>query len=254
MNLSLCILAPSPHHEQAARDLANSLQLPFAHRCNTTFALELTEHHLQLVECDTRLAIHVDFIEGALAHRQKYGGGKQQPLPKAAGMKQGQPAPSVLDLTAGLAKDAFILASLGCSVTMVERSPIVAALVQDAIQRASHEPTFKPILQRGFRLVNANALDYLKTIAETERPDTIYLDPMYPERHKSALVKKNMQLLQKLLGPDEDSADVLTAALHVAKKRVVIKRPKGAEEISQYKPAFCVESKNTRYDVYLPAT
>jgi len=196
-------------------------------------------------------AIHVDFIGGSLAHRRKYGGGRGQAIARAIGLKPGTAPPRVLDATAGLGKDAFVLACLGCPVTLLERSPVVALLVADAIDRAREEDDFSRILATGFRLLNGNAVDYLRTLGDAQRPEVIYLDPMYPERKKSAQVKKNMQLLQKLLGQDDDTEQLLSAALACATKRVVVKRPKGADSIGEVKPTTCIESKKTRYDVYV---
>ncbi|MDQ1362821.1 MAG: rRNA (guanine1516-N2)-methyltransferase [Pseudomonadota bacterium] len=213
--------------------------------------LNFTSSFLEIRDLQQNIAIHIDFVSGSLAHRREYGGGRNQPLARAVGIKPGF-TPSVLDATAGLAKDAFVLATLRCPVIMIERSPFVAALIHDAMQRAAQDETFAPLLQNGFQLVNANAIDYLSTPNEQKKPDVIYLDPMYPEKQKSALVKKNMQILQKLLGQDEDTEQLLAAARHCAKKRVVVKRPKGAGFIGHIKPAFDVASKNTRYDVYLP--
>ena len=237
----------------AAKALANTLGLTCANLndAGNDLVLNLTPAYLEMRDLECNVAIHVDFIEGALAHRRLYGGGKNQPLARAIGMKPGV-TPRVIDATAGMAKDAFVLATLGCPLRMIERSPFVAALITDAITRASPDENFSPLLSSGFELMNANAIEYLPTLSAAEKPDVIYLDPMYPEKQKSALVKKNMQILQKLLGQDDDSEQLLKTARHCASKRVVVKRPKGAEWIANLKPAFEITSKNTRYDVYLP--
>jgi 16S rRNA (guanine1516-N2)-methyltransferase len=239
-------------HSVAAA-LAKKLKLKCAamNNAGSELVLNFTPDYLEIRDLKHNVAIHIDFIAGALAHRRQYGGGKNQPLGKAVGLKPGF-TPSVLDATAGLAKDAFVLATLGCPIIMIERSPFVAALIQDAIERAGTDESFIPILKNGFELHNSNAIEYIASLGEDKKPDVIYLDPMYPEKQKSALVKKNMQILQKLLGHDEDTEQLLLAARQGAKKRVVVKRPKGAEFIGAIKPAFDVASKNTRYDVYLP--
>ena len=87
-------------------------------------------------------------------------------------------------------------------------------------------------------------------LTDTTAPDVIYIDPMYPDRKKSALVKKDMQILQRLHGKDENTAELLDSALKFAKKRVVVKRPVQAETLSQKKPNTCIKSKKTRYDIY----
>ena len=167
------------------------------------------------------------------------------------GLKSGV-TPSVLDTTAGLAGDAFVLATLGCPVTLVERSPIIFALIEDAIERASLNEKFQPILEQGFHAFNCDANDYItdQITSSAEAPDVIYIDPMYPDRKKSALVKKDMQILQRLHGSDDNAAELLDNALKFARKRVVVKRPLHAETVDTKVPSTCVKSKKTRYDIY----
>jgi 16S rRNA (guanine1516-N2)-methyltransferase len=215
---------------------------------DSALGLNFTPHFIELIDLENHTSIHVDFLSGSTAHRQQYGGGKGQAIAKAIGLKTAKSLPTVLDATAGLAKDAFVIASLGCPVIMVEQSPIIAKLVQDGIERAIHDENFSLVVENGFKLIQQNSIEYLKSLSEL--PDVIYLDPMYPDRKKSALVKKNMQILQKLLGVDQETDKLLEVALQHAKNRVVVKRPKGAEQISNQKPNTTIESKKTRYDVY----
>jgi len=192
--------------------------------------------------------VHIDFVHGKLGHRRQFGGGRGQALTKAIGMKHGI-NPSVVDATAGLGRDAFILASLGAQVTMIERSPILAALLDNGLQRLTAEPELSNIAP--LQLVRANAIEWLQQQAETNtRPEVVYLDPMYPHRSKSALVKKEMRALRALVGDDEDAGLLLQAARQCALKRVVVKRPKGAPLVGDGKPSGHVQSKNTRYDIY----
>jgi len=222
------------------------------HKAHSELSLNFTEMQLELLDLKTKMNLSVDFIGGSLGHRKKYGGGKGQTIAKAVGIKQGKAIPTVLDATAGLGKDSYVLACLGCPVTLIERSPIVAALLKDGIERGSLNIEFSHIIDNGFTLHNVDALDYILAIEDEQKPDVIYLDPMYPEKKKSAAVKKNMQMLQKLLGHDLNTDAVLLAALQKAKKRVVVKRPKGAAQLAIGRaPTLCYESKGTRYDVYI---
>ncbi|HEC20335.1 MAG TPA: hypothetical protein ENI97_13475 [Gammaproteobacteria bacterium] len=194
--------------------------------------------------------VYIDFVHGKAAHRRQFGGGRGQALPRALGLKQGV-NPSVVDATAGLGRDAFVLASLGARVTMIERSPILAALLEDGLRRLAAEPELTDIARSHLQLVQDNAIDWLQRQAKTdERPEVVYLDPMYPQRSKSALVKKEMRALRALVGDDEDAGVLLQAARHSAAKRVVVKRPKGAPFLAGEKPNGNVQSKNTRYDIY----
>lgn len=196
--------------------------------------------------------VHIDFVHGKLGHRRQFGGGRGQALAKAIGMKQGN-NPTIVDATAGLGRDAFILSSLGAQVTMIERSPILAALLEDGLQRLAAEPELSSIAGQQLQLIQANAIEWLQQQANehtANRPEVVYLDPMYPHRNKSALVKKEMRALRVLVGDDEDAGLLLQAARQCALKRVVVKRPKGAPFVDDSKPSGNVQSKNTRYDIY----
>lgn len=203
-------------------------------------------------------AINVDFVGGKQGHRRQFGGGRGQPLARAIGLKGGE-NPSVVDATAGLGRDAFVLANLGATVTLIERSPILSLLLKDGLDRLTKDPSLDFNVNTRMQLVNTDAIEWLEQhCAETEKPDVVYLDPMYPHRTKSALVKKEMRVLRDLVGDDDDTDRLLHAALHCAKKRVVVKRPKTAPALEGsilkgLKPSGSVESKNTRYDIYSPA-
>lgn len=220
----------------------------------TSVYLNYTDNYVELCDREKNISIHIDFLSGDLAHRQQFGGGRGQSIAKAIGLKQGTKPPTVIDATAGLAKDAYVLACLGCPVTLLERSPLIVELIKDAIKRAEEDKHFQTILKTGFNVIAGSSIEYLTTLLVQKNavfPDVIYLDPMYPHRKKSASVKKNMQILQKLLGQDDDTQELLNIALKIAKKRVVVKRPKGAENLTNIKPTYLVESKKTRYDVYI---
>ena len=253
MKKHLSISYTADHLQNRALALARQLGLDCVAASDivSPLQLRLTDEFIELRDNQTHSAIHVDFIAGSLAHRKQHGGGRGQAIAKAIGLKPGTTPPEILDATAGLGKDAFVLACLGCPITLIERSPIVTTLVADAITRAEADADFQILLEQGFRLIQANATNYLQQLDNASRPDVVYLDPMYPEKKKSALVKKNMQILQKLLGQDEDTDELLSAALNCARKRVVVKRPKGATTIAGTKPTMAIASKKTRYDVYV---
>ncbi|MEE9354430.1 MAG: class I SAM-dependent methyltransferase, partial [Methylococcaceae bacterium] len=208
---------------------------------------------VELYDNALKTNISIDFIKGANAHRQQFGGGRGQAIAKAIGLKSGV-TPEVLDVTAGLGGDAFVLATLGCKLTLIERSPIVACLLEDAIERASLNNDFQHILQQGFKLIHTDANAYLRDIDSHNVeacPDVIYIDPMYPDRKKSALVKKDMQILQRLHLQNDEPAELLENAMLVANKRVVVKRPVQAEPLNERAISTSIKSKKTRYDVYV---
>ncbi len=198
---------------------------------------------------DSGNPLWVDFIGGKMGHRRRFGGGRNQPLTRAMGLK-GSANPFIVDATAGLGRDGFVLASLGARVTLLERSPVMAALLADGLDRARQHDEIRLIVDKHLQLVNIDARQWLQQCPAQERPDVVYLDPMYPHRSKSALVKKEMRALRAMVGDDGDAPALLAAALDCAKKRVVVKRPRGAPLLAGPKPSGDIASKNTRYDLY----
>lgn len=197
--------------------------------------------------------VRAEFTAGAVDHRRKFGGGKGQMIAKAVGVKAGV-YPRVLDVTAGLGKDAFVLATLGCHVQMLERSPVVHCLLQDGLARAlnyaaSEDRELQLTLER-LQLLATDSREYLASLNESERPGVIYLDPMFPEREKSADVKKEMRAFHDLVGRDDDAGELLELALLNAIYRVVVKRPRKASFVGGKAPSYQLEGKSSRYDIY----
>ena len=213
------------------------------------FALQVTDDGLQLQQLgdDAPGAVRVDFVEGAVAHRRLFGGGTGQMIAKAVGIQPGI-RPRVLDATAGLGKDAFVLASLGCEMSLIERQPIIAALLEDGLSRGRHDRDVGSIIGQ-MRLLTGNSIELIRDW-HGEAPQVIYLDPMFPHREKTALVKKEMRLFRPLVGDDMDAPALLEAALALATHRVVVKRPRKAPCIYGPKPGYALDGKSSRYDIY----
>lgn len=216
------------------------------------FLLQLTGQRLQLIKLDEPKlgAVYVDFVEGAVAHRRKFGGGRGQQIAKAVGLKSGA-NPTVLDATAGLGRDAFVLASLGCKVTMFERSPVVAALLDDGLKRARQDASIGHWVSERLHLQHHNSVEQLEQL--TASHDVVYLDPMFPHRKKSAQIKKEMRVFQSLIGSDDDADKLMPLALNAATKRVVVKRPGYAGFLNSQTPSMQLSSKANRFDVYVKA-
>ncbi len=247
----IAVMAEHPHLLPSAQALADKLKLKMLHQ-------PTEEYHAYLIVGQEGLALklggeskmkalRVDFLKGALAHRCQYGGGKSQLIAKAIGLKKGAP-PRVLDVTAGLGRDAYVLAHLGCHVQLLERSPIIAALLEDGLLRAT---TAGNVAALNLNFIQTDALQYLPRLKETQKPEVIYIDPMFSPENNSALVKKEMRVLRAVVGEDEDSAQLLELALNTASKRVVVKRARLAACLNEIKPSFQVIGKSTRFDVYL---
>ena len=246
----ITIFPDSPEQSDKAQELARRLSLDVSStRTNDKLQLLISEANIAVTAPGLGNPIWIDFTQGKNAHRRQFGGGRGQALAKAVGLKKGA-TPTILDATAGYGRDAYVLATLGCQITLIERNPILATLLEDAIRRAQADPETQEVALH-MQLIHHNTTDYLTQLSPEHYPDVIYIDPMYPNRQKAALVKKEMQLLHQLIGPDTDSSELLKTARKIARKRVVIKRPKSATIIDQQKPNTAVESKNTRYDIYV---
>jgi len=194
--------------------------------------------------------IRVNFTSPTMTYRLKHGGGRSQALARAVGLKKGW-EPTVIDATAGLGRDGFILAYLGCHVHMLERSQILAVLLEDGLQRAEQSEQIAAIIKKRLLFNQTDSKIFLQKLEQENYPDVIYLDPMYPERTKSSLVKKEMRILRKLAGEDQDAAGLLSIALDCARNRVVVKRPRQAQTLTSMKPSHQITGKTSRFDVYL---
>ena len=241
------VAALSPECADAARDWAQRLGLPFGGGGRIQLQIGADGLRLASTVPGAPGAIRADFVGGVAAYRRRSGGGSRQMIARAAGLRAGE-RPFVLDATAGLGRDAFVLAGLGCEVALIERHPLIAALLEDGLRRARADPATAPIAAR-MRLHVGNALVSMQNW-RGEAPQLIYLDPMFPAREKRALVKKEMRAFRSLVGNDDDAPALLAAALSLASHRVVVKRPRQAPVLGGLAPGYALEGKSSRFDVY----
>lgn len=191
--------------------------------------------------------LRVDFVSGAVAHRLRFGGGRGQALAKAMGLRAGK-TPMIVDATAGLGRDAFILASLGAQVVLIERSEKMHSLLVEGMDRAVQEGgVFRDIIGR-MTLLQGDARDLLPELSG----EAILIDPMHPPRKNSALVKRELRQVREIVGTDDDAADLVRVALKTARNRVVLKWPAKADPIKGIQPcSHQIIGKSTRYDVFM---
>ena len=243
-----------PERVTVATELARTLDLPLVHDGAEAYPLLLvvTDERLELLQVDsTDGPVHCEFMGGAFGYRRAQPL-RRELLTKAVGFKG--KALNVIDMTAGLGRDAAVLALLGCHVTAIERDPIVFALLEDGLRRARDANAADTLAER-ITLVRADACDYLDALPAEALPEVIYLDPMFPERTRSALVKKEMRLLSRLLGGEDDANRLLDAALRTGCHRVVVKRPLHVPHIAAplvRQPPLQFRGRSARFDVYFP--
>lgn len=264
---------PADHAQHSARlnnavHYSGDLKHFLKHQPATGSALILSADGLGLYALDMpgSGAVRVDLSEGALGFRVAQERARHEMIVKACGLKKYPQPVRVFDATAGLLRDASVLAAAGAQVRVAERSPLIAALIHDGLQRAQR------VSELQFLLMNLNfcagdALHILQAMAEKNKtepnaeyktdderdwqPDVICLDPMFPHRDKSALVKKDMRVFRDVVGADNDADALLAPALAAAKKRVVVKRPRLAPCLADKNPSMVLEGKTGRFDIYL---
>ena len=162
---------------------------------------------------------------------------------------RGVEAPTAVDATAGLGEDSLLLAAAGFSVRLYEKDQVIAALLRDALERASALPELADVVAR-MELLEEDSVEALPHLDFS--PDVVLLDPMFPERTKSAAVKKKFQLLHHLERPCENEGELLDAALAACPRKIVIKRPPKGPVLAGVKPSYQVTGKAVRYDVSVP--
>ncbi|GAA5524521.1 ribosomal RNA small subunit methyltransferase J [Microbulbifer aestuariivivens] len=260
MSELLAVSAESESWVESAQSLAAELSLPFIGAVPATDVdtyrqvLEVGET-LQLRATGRKAAgpVWVDFVGGAVAHRRKFGGGKGQQIAKAVGIRSGL-YPQVVDATAGLGRDAFVLATLGCEVTMLERNPVVRVLLMDGLRRlrraAESDPELAAIAARLTLLDSALPAAQWLAAQPPQSVPVVYLDPMFPQREKSAKVKKEMAAFHQLVGADEDADALYEPAYAACYFRTVVKRPRTAPFLAGRQPSLSLQGKSGRFDVY----
>lgn len=220
------------------------MPLEAAHASASAVGLELRRNeHGALVLSDNTMELCGDFsrmlprvTQGRLGHEL---------LVRAARLRGVSGSPVAVDATAGLGEDSFLLAAAGFEVTLFERNPVTAALLRDALERASKDGGLSPITRR-MRLVEGDAVAGLRNLADL--PDLVLLDPMFPARQKGGLAKKKLRMLQRLEAPCAAEEELLAAAIAAGPRKVVIKRPLKGPYLAGRKPSHSLGGTLIRYD------
>lgn len=235
--------------------IAKELSLPVV----DVMASKGAVHELYLVVSSDWIGIHdgnstrsrpivIDFSVNASELRRGEEPTRRQPLARAIGL--GSEPIRVIDTTAGLGGDSFLMARWGCSVTAVERSPVIGALLADGLRRAllCSLGSVRDAAER-ISLVIGDARTVLAKGEPDGQWDVAYLDPMFPPKNKSAANKKELKMCRMLVGHDEDAGDLLETARRSVRKRVVVKRHRHAPPLSM-EPNHSYVGSRVRYDVY----
>jgi len=246
----VCTVVPA---QNGAADRANSVARELGLRleknlsaASGSVALIIDEEDawLQEINANRPGPVTVDFASPAMMHRRK--GGQNEMLGRAIGIK-GNRHPWVFDATAGLGRDAYVLADLGCKVTMIERSPVLAFVLQEGLNRAVISQ-FAEVREAAARM-SVQCEDSTEMCATPDQ--IIYLDPMFEERKGTAASKKDLSVLQALHGHTADDQSLIDWAFAQPVSRIVVKRPLKASPLTASTPSHALKGKSVRFDVYV---
>ena len=231
----------APKNSEAAYGLSEKLGIELV-------SIKPDDDMLYLKSDDTGLSLNQGGLElrgdfSKLLPRLKKNNLDREFLIKASKTKNKNPV--AIDATAGMGEDSLLLASAGYRVIMYEYDAVIAELLKDAMRRAREIDELSEIVGR-MELINADSIQGMKMLDFT--PDLILLDPMFPERQKSALVKKKFQLLQQLEMPCSNGEELLNTAMSVKPHKILIKRPLKGEYLAGKKPSYSIRGKAVRYD------
>jgi len=238
---------------QAAEALARRLDLSFAGSAasspGTVLWVGTERTELRFPQRNRVRPFFIDFLGGSLRNRLRTSSSKE-PLVRAVSARSARP-PSVLDATPGLGRDAILLALAGSHMTLVERVPVLVALLEDGVRRAREQLERWARKPLSVHIEYGDSVAWIESTPKEDAPQVIYLDPMFPARSKTALVKLEMRLVREIAGESGDVRPLFEAALGTARGRVVVKRPKGAEFLCGRRPDFEIDASGVRFDVYL---
>ncbi|WP_343182522.1 class I SAM-dependent methyltransferase [Buchnera aphidicola] len=156
---------------------------------------------------------------------------------------------NILDATAGLGKDAFILFSHGYNITMIERNPILSILLEDGLKRGFKDKMIGTLIKKKMKLIYASSININQM--NLQKPDVIYIDPMFPSYKQKSLPKKNIKIIKKIVGSDLDSINLFHECMKFSVYKIVVKRPKTSSYISCHKPSYSIKTKKYRFDIYI---
>ena len=239
----ISILVKNNSNIEKAKRISEKLNIEIKTEENieSDLILQFDEDGLSLVSKNMKL--HGDFTN--TIRRIKQSNLEKELLIHAAKIKGKKQDLIAIDATAGMGEDSLLLAAYGFKVNLYEKNPIIAELLKDALERAKQTPELKEIVARmevfeEDSIIAMSKLDY--------KPDVILLDPMFPERTKSALIKKKFQILHQIETPCTNEKELLDSAIKANPKKIVIKRPLKGEYLAGIKPSYSVKGNSIRYD------
>lgn len=242
------VLVRDEKYLQRSKKLADELGSELIYEINSSenSGLVLCYDERGLFLTDGELCVRSDFAD--MQKRLKAAGAKTELILKAAKIKKDRSEIRIVDATAGMGEDAVILAAAGYNVTMYEKDPVIAAILNDNMERSAKNPLLAPVIER-MTLIKGDSVEAMKCM--NGEADIILLDPMFPARSKSALIKKKFQLIHLIEAPCDNEEELLNAAFAANPKKILVKRPVKGAFLANKKPDYSISGKAIRYDCFV---
>ena len=212
--------------------------------------LSLIRRGKVLILTDGSLELAADLTSSL--HRLKRSNLKKELIVRAAlgrkntaAIHEGGTPPIAVDATAGLGEDSLLLSAAGYAVHLYEANPVIAMLLRDALERASDTEELSGTVSR-MELHFGDSIRAMQNLPF--HPEIILLDPMFPARQKSGLVKKKFQLLKLLESPCGDEEALLLSACAARPQKILVKRPAKGPHLAGRKPSYSVMGNTIRVD------
>ena len=230
--------------------LLASLQTQLHHDSASSLKLKRDQHGVLTVaisDLPKHKPLSIDFTDKKFYMRTQTGKNNDI-LFKAIKLNKHQNI-TVLDGTTGLGRDAFMLASYGFKISLLERNRLLHLMLTDAIANLSVDPKLSAVADNITLFpVRHNMQDEIRL---HKKYDVVYLDPMFPVTKNLSLAKKEAQFLQHIVGCDSDQDALLKPAMQLADKKVVVKRASSSCFLAGDRPSYSVKGNSVRFDIYL---
>ena len=242
-NKQLVLYVDKNANIEKAKKIAERLNIEIITNNKEKFDILLSMDESGLALVSDNMKLYGDFSKSI--KRLKQSNLQKEMLIHAVKIKGEKENLIAIDATAGLGEDSILLAAYGYTVELYEKNPIIAELLKDAMERAKKISELKDIIER-MKVHNEDSIIAMQKLQYN--PDIILLDPMFPERTKSALIKKKFQILHKIENPCSDETELLSSAIKANPKKIIIKRPLKGEYLAGIKPDYSLKGNSIRYD------
>lgn len=242
-NKQLVLYVDKNANIEKAKNIAERLNIEIITNNKEKFDILLSMDESGLALVSDNMKLYGDFSKSI--KRLKQSNLQKEMLIHAVKIKGEKENLIAIDATAGLGEDSILLAAYGYNVELYEKNPIISELLKDAMERAEKISELKDIIGR-MKVHNEDSIIAMQNLKY--KPDIILLDPMFPERTKSALIKKKFQILHKIENPCSDENEMLSSAIKANPKKLVIKRPLKGEYLAGVKPDYSLKGSSIRYD------